>query len=66
MEFLIKTIQMLKKYGSIWNKKPWRVSWLACSKRILLLADVFENFRAKCVKIYALDPAHFLSAPVLA
>ena len=29
----------------------------------LLLADVFENFRAKCVEIYALDPAHFLSAP---
>ena len=28
----------------------------------LLLADVFENFRNKCVKIYKLDPAHFLSA----
>ena len=29
----------------------------------LLLADVFENFRDKCVEIYGLDPAHFLSAP---
>ena len=29
----------------------------------LLLADVFENFRNKCIKIYELDPAHFLSAP---
>ena len=57
---------MLKKYGSIWNKKPWRVSWLLCSKRILLLADLVENFRAKRVEIYVLDPAHFLSAPVLA
>ena len=32
----------------------------------LLLADVFENFRAKCTEIYALDPSHFLSAPGLA
>ena len=32
----------------------------------LLLADVFENFRDKCIEIYELDPAHFLSAPRLA
>ena len=31
-----------------------------------MLADVFENFRNKCIKIYKLDPAHFLSAPGLA
>ena len=31
----------------------------------LLLADVFENFRNKCIEIYELDPAHFLSAPRL-
>ena len=29
----------------------------------LLLADVFENFRNMCLKIYKLDPAKFLSAP---
>ena len=32
----------------------------------LLLADVFENFRKACVKIYELDPAHFISLPGLA
>ena len=32
----------------------------------LLLADVFRNFRKKCIEIYELNPAHFLSAPGLA
>ena len=32
----------------------------------LWLADVFENLRNKCIEIYELDPAHFLSAPGLA
>ena len=32
----------------------------------LLLADVFENFRNKCIEIYELDPAYFLSPPGLA
>ena len=31
-----------------------------------MLVDVFENVRDKCLEIYELDPAHFLSAPGLA
>ena len=36
---------------------------LSVQSDTLLLADVFENYRNKCIKIYELDPAHFLSAP---
>ena len=32
----------------------------------LLLVDVFESFRNKCIEISELDPANFLSAPELA
>ena len=32
----------------------------------LLLADVFENFRNKCLEVYELDTSHFLSLPGLA
>ena len=31
-----------------------------------MLADVFENFRDKCIEIYQLDPLYFVSAPGLA
>jgi hypothetical protein len=32
---------------------------------VLLLADVFENFRRTCLENYKLDPAHYVSAPSL-
>ena len=47
-------------------KNPGEYHDLYVQSDTLLLADVFENFRNKCIEIYALDHAHFLSAPGLA
>ena len=46
------------------NRGEYHDLYVQCDT--LLLADVFENFRDKCIKIYELDPAHFVSAPGLA
>ena len=48
------------------NKNLGNYHDLYVQSATLLLADVFENFRNKCIEIYELDPAHFLSAPGLA
>ena len=34
-------------------------------KDLLLLADVFEKFIARCLKFYGLDPCHYFSSPGL-
>lgn len=32
---------------------------------VFLLADIFENFRKVCIRIYELDPCHYYTAPGL-
>ena len=44
----------LEDYHNLYNKLD-----------VLLLADVFENFRDICIKIYNLDPSHYYTAPGL-
>ena len=40
--------------------------YLYVKRDTLLLADVFENFRNMCIKVYELDPPHLVSPPGLA
>ena len=46
--------------------KIFELKNLYVQRDTLLLADVFENSRNKCLEVYELDPAHFLSLPGLA
>ena len=53
-------------FKSLNNKNLGDYHDLYVQSDTLLLADVFEIFRNMCIKVYELDPAHFLSAPGLA
>lgn len=54
----------------VWKKFECRdlgdYHFLYLSSDVLLLVDVFENFRDVCQRIYDLDPAHFYTSPGLA
>ena len=58
---------MLKKVWDLFEiKNVGEYHDLYVQTDTILLADVFENFRNKCLKTYELDPLHFVSAPALA
>ena len=54
---------------NIWNKFQLKNMGeyhdLYLKSDILLLADVFQNFRSTCSKYYKLDPCHYFTSPGL-
>ena len=55
-----------RAFKSLNNKNLGDYHDLYVQSDTLLLADVLEKFRNIYIKVYELDPAHFLSAPGLA
>ena len=53
-------------FKNLSNKNLGDYHDLYVQRDTLLLADVFENFRNMCIKVYELDPTHFLYALGLA
>ena len=53
----------------VWNtfkmKTMGKYHDLYLKSDILLLADVFENFRKTCLQCYKLDPCHYFTSPGL-
>ena len=46
-------------FKNLSNKNLGDYHDLYVQRDILLQADVFENIRNMCIKVYELDPAHF-------
>ena len=56
-------MQITRKVLENFRNKFWKYNDLYVQGDTLLSANVFENFRNMCLKIYKLNPAKFLSAP---
>ena len=56
----------LKVYDALQCSKfgDYHMAYLNCD--VLILADVFENFKKTCISYYKLDPTNHMTAPSLA
>ena len=61
----MKIMSMLKMCEYFQSEKHGEYHDLYLESDILLLADVFENFRKTCLQYYKLDPCHYFTSPGL-
>ena len=61
----IKIMNMLLMFGILSIVKLFKIITIFISKLLLLLADVFENFRKTSLEYYKLDPRHYYTVPGL-
>ena len=66
VEEIMKVDQMRRVWKNFQIKNLGEFHDLCLKSDTLLLADVFENFKNMCIKIYKLYPAKFLPVPGLA
>ena len=63
------TVEEYKRAKYVWSlfscKDIGEYSDIYLKSDILLLADIFQNFRKTCLNIYKLDPAHYYTFPGL-
>ena len=68
---MINTLQMMNMtmLRKFWNtfmiKTMGEYHGLYLVSDMLLLTDVFENFRKTCIQYYKLDPCHYFTCPGL-
>ena len=61
---VMKIMSMIKKF-QLNLKRVGYYHYLYLKTNILLLADVFEQFREMCWQSYKLDPCHYFTSPGL-
>ena len=62
----MKITPMLKMFKSFGCESFYDYHHLYSKTDVLLLSDLFENFRKMCLEHYKLDPANYLTAASLA
>lgn len=59
-----KKYKFAQKVWNTFNIRSMReYTQLYLKTDVLLLADIFENFRDNCIRLYEIDPAHYYTLP---